>query len=66
VTTAMLGTKCILTKKKPKMKNKTLTSNMPNVKWNALPPKKGPNYKGINYGNDKKNKKSNFKNLAKV
>lgn len=35
---------------------------MPYVKWNSLPPKKGPN----SYGLNKKNKKSNFKTLAKV
>ena len=29
------------------MKNKTLTKNMPNVKWDQLPPKKGPNSQGI-------------------
>ena len=23
--------------------NKTLTKNMPNVKWNLLPPRRGPN-----------------------
>ena len=29
------------------MKNKTLTKNMPNVKWNAIPPVRGPNPQGI-------------------
>ena len=36
------------------MKNKTLTKNMPNVKWNLLPPRRGPNSQGVNYGNNKK------------
>ncbi len=27
--------------------NPTLTKNMPNVKWDQLPPKKGPNSNGI-------------------
>ena len=29
------------------MKNKTLTKNMPNVKWKAIPPVRGPNPYGI-------------------
>ena len=33
------------------MKNKTLTKNMPNVKWDQLPPRRGPNPQGVNYGN---------------
>ncbi len=37
------------------MKNKTLTKNMPNVKWNAIPPVRGPNPQGVNYGINKKN-----------
>ena len=37
------------------MKNKTLTKNMPNVKWNLLPPRRGPNPQGVNYGTNKKN-----------
>ena len=48
------------------MKNKTLTKNMPNVKWRAIPPVRGPNPQGIIYGMDKKNKKQRPKNLAKV
>jgi len=28
-------------------KNPTLTKNMPNVKWNELPPIKGPDSQGI-------------------
>ena len=36
------------------MKNKTLTKNMPNVKWDQLPPRKGPNPQGRIYGNNKK------------
>ena len=31
--------------------NPTLTKNMPNVKWDQLPPRKGPNSQGVNYGN---------------
>ena len=27
--------------------NSTLTKNMPNVKWTQLPPRKGPDYNGI-------------------
>ena len=27
--------------------NPTLTKNMPNVKWDQLPPRKGPDYNGI-------------------
>ena len=30
------------------MKNKTLTKNMPHVKWKELPPVKGPNSQGLN------------------
>ncbi len=37
------------------MKNKTLTKNMPYVKWNAIPPVKGPDSQGVTYGNNKKN-----------
>ena len=29
------------------MINKTLTKNMPNVKWQAIPPVRGPNPQGI-------------------
>ena len=29
------------------MKNKTLTKNMPNVKWKAIPPVRGPNPQGV-------------------
>ena len=28
--------------------NKTLTKNMPHVKWKELPPLKGPNSQGLN------------------
>jgi hypothetical protein len=35
------------------MKNKTLTKNMPNVKWDQLPPRKGPNPQGRLNGNNK-------------
>ena len=30
------------------MKNKTLTKNMPYVKWKEIPPVKGPNSQGLN------------------
>ena len=29
------------------MKNKTLTKNMKHVKWNAIPPVKGPDPRGL-------------------
>ena len=38
-------------------RNPTLTKNMPNVKWDQLPPRKGPNSQGVTYGNNKKNGK---------
>ena len=38
-------------------RNPTLTKNMPNVKWDQLPPRKGPNSQGVIYGNSKKNNK---------
>ena len=38
-------------------RNPTLTKNMPNVKWDQLPPRKGPNSQGVNYGIIKKNEK---------
>jgi hypothetical protein len=41
------------------VKNKTLTKNMPNVKWHAIPPVRGPNPQGVNYGNNKKNNSKN-------
>ena len=54
-----------------KYKNPTLTKNMPNVKWDQLPPRRGPNPQGVNYGNvrnsdeqmvvSKKTSKKNFK-----
>ena len=47
-------------------RNPTLTKNMPNVKWDQLPPRRGPNPQGVTYGMDKKNKKQQLKNLAKV
>ena len=31
--------------------NPTLTKNMPNVKWHAIPPVRGPNPQGENNGN---------------
>ena len=31
-----------------KTENKTLTKNMPNVKWKLIPPLKGPDSQGLN------------------
>ena len=47
------------------MKNKTLTKNMPNVKWHAIPPVKGPDSQGVKYGSNKKNPSFNKKPLGK-
>ena len=47
------------------MKNKTLTKNMPNVKWHAIPPVKGPDSQGVKYGSNKKNPSFNKKSLGK-
>ena len=47
------------------MRNKTLTKNMPFVKWNAIPPVKGPDSQGVKYGSNKKNPSSNKKPLGK-
>jgi len=38
-------------------RNPTLTKNMPHVKWDQLPPRKGPDSQGVNYGTINKNKK---------
>ena len=46
--------------------NPTLTKNMPNVKWDQLPPRKGPDSQGVKYGINKKNKKQRIKTLPKV
>ena len=43
------------------MKNKTLTKNMPNVKWKAIPPVRGPNPQGVIYG---RNAKTNYKQMG--
>ena len=32
---------------------------MPNVKWHAIPPVRGPNPQGVSYGTNKKNGKKN-------
>ena len=48
------------------MKNKTLTKNMPFVKWNAIPPVKGPDSQGVKYGSNKKNPSFNKKPLGKI
>ncbi len=41
--------------------NPTLTKNMPNVKWDQLPPRKGPNSKGIVRSKNEKLFKTNKK-----
>ena len=45
--------------------NPTLTKNMPNVKWDQLPPRKGPNSNGIqtSYKQVGTNKKVSKKNI---
>ena len=45
--------------------NPTLTKNMPNVKWDQLPPRKGPNANGIqtSYKQVGTNKKVSKKNI---
>ena len=45
------------------MKNKTLTKNMPNVKWNAIPPVRGPNPQGRLNGNNKNSRKKNTRSV---
>ena len=47
------------------MKNKPLTKNMPYVKWNAIPPVKGPDSQGVTNGNNKKNVSVHKKYLGK-
>ena len=47
------------------MKNKTLTKNMPYVKWHAIPPVKGPDSQGVKYGANKKNSSASKKRLGK-
>jgi len=44
-----------------KIKNKTLTKNMPNVKWKAIPPVKGPNPQGVLYG---RNENASYKQMG--
>tara|TARA_Y100000401_G_scaffold79397_1_gene64884 strand:+ start:89 stop:253 length:165 start_codon:yes stop_codon:yes gene_type:complete len=43
------------------MINKTLTKNMPNVKWKAIPPVKGPNPQGVLYG---RNENASYKQMG--
>ena len=44
--------KCMMTIKRKEvclaMKNKTLVANMQHVKWNQIPPLKGPDSQGLN------------------
>jgi hypothetical protein len=48
------------------MKNKTLTKNMPNVKWYAIPPTKGPNPQGIVRSKNERAFKTNKKPRRQV
>ena len=43
------------------MKNKTLTKNMPNVKWDEIPPVRGPNPQGIVRSKNERDFKRNKK-----
>ena len=36
---------------------------MPYVKWDQLPPRKGPNPQGVNYGTNKNNRSKNTRNV---
>ena len=45
------------------MKNKTLTKNMPNVKWNLLPPRRGPNSQGRLNGTNKNSRPKNTRSV---
>jgi len=47
------------------MKNKTLTKNMPNVKWKEIPPVRGPNPQGIVRSKNVKQANSKTKKLNK-
>ena len=46
-----------------KIFNPTLTKNMPNVKWDQLPPRKGPNSQGVTYGNNKNSRTKNTRSV---
>ena len=48
------------------MKNKTLTKNMPNVKWKAIPPVRGPNPQGANNGRTVQNSNKQMVTRKKV
>jgi len=48
------------------MINKTLTKNMPNVKWKAIPPVKGPNPQGVLYGRNENPRYKQMGNDKKV
>ena len=43
--------------------NPTLTKNMPNVKWDQLPPRKGPNPQGRLNGNNKNSRTKSIRNV---
>ena len=45
------------------MKNKTLTKNMPNVKWHAIPPVRGPNPQGRLNENNKNSRTKNTRSV---
>lgn len=44
-------------------RNPTLTKNMPNVKWDQLPPRKGPNPQGRLNGNNKNSRTKSIRNV---
>ena len=45
--------------------NPTLTKNMPNVKWQSIPPVRGPNPQGITRSKNGKKNNSKTKKLSK-
>ena len=46
--------------------NPTLTKNMPNVKWKAIPPVRGPNPQGVNNGRTVQNSNKQMVTRKKV
>ena len=44
-------------------RNPTLTKNMPNVKWDQLPPRRGPNPQGRLNGINKNSRTKNTRNV---
>ena len=47
-------------------RNTTLTKNMPNVKWKAIPPVRGPNPQGVNNGRTVQNSNKQMVTRKKV